>query len=247
MTVAFLIDAFTSKSMSNFIPILCSLLMMAPSDSNVQTHPQPTRWESPSHNYTVVISDGLDLSVLNPYRLSIYRGKTELAHYAFDDGKEPLQEVYWSPNESFVAFNDHYGHRAWRVWIVSLKDGSLVQKNGSQHSSDFDMYLNGDFPDVLELAQPEIASVYPGYARDEDKRGSGHITVIYGWMDDSTLRMFDEMVYDDLAEKENACLSIYSLLKVQNSGLSASHFHVTQTNLISFRGRPAEVEKILGF
>jgi hypothetical protein len=234
--------------MSKLILLAFGILIFAGSSATGWAHPDPSRWDSPSGNYSVVITDGPDMTELSCYRLRIFHGKTELAHYPLADGKDPLQEVYWSPKENYVAFNNHYGHRAWAVWIISLKDGSVILTKGSQRSPDFDMYTTEapSIPNAVDLAQKEIALVYPGYEKDEDRRGLGHITITYGWKDDSTLRVFDEMVYDNLADEENVCLSICSLLKVQKSGLTASHFTVTKTRLVTYPDRPPEVVKILG-
>jgi hypothetical protein len=54
--------------MSKFILILFGLLMFVVSCTTVLAHPYPSLWESPSHDYSVGISDRPDMSALNQPR-----------------------------------------------------------------------------------------------------------------------------------------------------------------------------------
>ena len=121
-----------------------------------------------------------------------------------------------------MAFNNHYGHRGWEVWIISLKDGSVVRNGGKVTSGNYDRYQDYDYlPNVAVLAKQQLTAIYPNYPTDTDRRGEGHITVVYGWDNDRMLKMFDEIVLDDLFAKESRRFSVYSLLTVGEAGLSA--------------------------
>jgi len=197
------------------------------------------KWESPRHDYSIVVSAASD-------SLTLFHKTKELARYTLESS---LDSIYWSPKETYVAFNNHYGHRGWAIWILSLKDGSVIRLNGKERSAKYDKYTDhGDLPDVLAPAKPQIIAVYPGYPKDTDRRGEGHITIIYGWKDNHTLKRYDEVVLDNLYEKEQSRLSIYSLMRVQESGLSVVPVSVEKTG---YSGKPdslpAEVVKVLGY
>jgi hypothetical protein len=80
---------------------------------------------------------------------------------------------------------------------------------------------------------------------DEDKRGDGHMGVVYGWKNANTLQMFDSVQLDKLNEKDER-LSIRTLLHVTPKGLSLSNASVQETPLDSTGGRSPEVVNILG-
>jgi hypothetical protein len=155
------------------------------------SNPLQGTWNSPEGDYSVVISKASD----DPYhstRLTLLKRGRPLTHYAFD-GR--LVSIYWSSGENYVAINNHYGHRAWGVWILSLKNGSLIRVDGhpqatisldpqdpASKTAPYDFYLDYAYlPEVLAFAKTKIVSVYPGFLTDEDKRGGGNIGVVYGW------------------------------------------------------------------
>ena len=55
--------------------------------------------------------------------LFINKGDRNLSSFPFSG---QLVSVYWSPDERYVAIDNHYGHRAWKTWIISLADGALI-------------------------------------------------------------------------------------------------------------------------
>jgi hypothetical protein len=83
-------------------------------------------WDSPAGKYSVVISEASD-DPSHLARLTLLNRGREVTHYGFD-GR--LISIYWSPGENYVAINNHYGHRAWGVWIASLKTGRLIRVDG---------------------------------------------------------------------------------------------------------------------
>jgi hypothetical protein len=216
-------------------------LIFAWGNSPTLAQDRPSKWESPGHAYSLVLSEGADSS-----RLTLFHHAKELAHYAFEG---ELVSIYWSPGGHYVALNNHNGHRGWYPWILNLQNGHVIRKNDEQKSASYNRYEDYTYlPDVPDLARSRITFVYPGYARDTDQNGEGHITVIYGWENETTLRMFDEVVLDQLFKKEKMRLSICSLLTVRDAGLSADSFSVEKT---SYSGspdhRPPEVLKVLGY
>lgn len=230
------------KLIHAFMVVLPVLALTLVGDEHAFAHSPPSKWESPSHQYALVISD---TSEPYSYRLSLFHRGKELSHYAFNDH---LTSIYWSPDERFVAFNNHYGHRAWAIWIISLEDGGVIRASGEIKSTTYDMYEDfASLPDVVALAKSKIMAVYPNYLNDQDRRGLGHVTVIYGWKDKATLLMYDELGLDDLYEKENCYLSIYSLLQVRRKGLSSTPLLVEKTTDFASDKRPKEVVDVLGY
>jgi hypothetical protein len=228
----------------------------AASDPNSYwSNPLYDTWKSPEGDYSIVISKALDDSD-HSARLTLFKRGKDLGHYAFNG---QLIAIYWSPGENYVAIDNHYGHRAWGVWILSLKSGSLIRADGhpkptisldpenpSSKTVPYDFYLDYTYlPDVLAFAKAEIISVYPGFMGDEDKRGGGHVGVAYGWKNSNTLLMFDSVQLDNLNDQGKR-LSILTLLHVDSNGLQLSNASVRETPLDSTERRPPEVVNILG-
>jgi len=227
----------------------------APGPNTYWSNPLYDTWKSPKGEYSIIISKASDDSD-HSARLTLSKRGIELGHYGFDG---QLISIYWSPGENYVAINNHYGHREWYVWILSLKNGNLIRVDGYPKSTisldpgdpaskvvPYDRYLDYTYlPDVLAFAKAEIISVYPGFMGDEDKRGGGHVRVAYGWKNSNTLLMFDSVQLDNLNDQGKR-LSILTLLHVDSNGLQLSNASVQETPLDSTERRPPEVVNILG-
>jgi len=204
-----------------------------------------TRHEvSPDGLYALALSNAINSQM--DRQLTILRGKKVLHSYLF---KSSLSSHFWGPKNRYLAINNHYGHRGWNLWVVRLSDGKVLRANDRESSSIGDsLQYHASIPDVVTPARPMLEKLYPGYAADGNRRGGGHITVAYGWKDADTLMLYDEVVLDDLFEKEKCRLSIYSLLHITKDGLHAEVISVEKTGYDGTNDRrPKEVRSVLGY
>lgn len=200
-----------------------------------------SRLTSPNKEYSLFLSDTDEKWV---YKLAIVRSGRELAHYRF---RGELISGYWSQSGKYVAINNHYGHRGWYVWIISLDNGSVIRANDTIRSPDYDRYSDIDDygPDVSQTAKAEIERVYKGYGGDRLREG--YSSVVYGWENRDRLLLFHEFTLVELYNQEHAYIDVYTVLQVdkgQQIGLEVNSVKKV-TGTWESQDLPLEVKKTL--
>ena len=235
----------TMAKFSNIVILLCAVVCLSAVALRAEDEVfGKVREVSPDGQYAFTLTDGLEKS--EDRNLVIWCGNKALGSYSYPSY---LQNFYWSPKSKYLAINNHFGHRCWSVWVLRLSDGAVLRAAGPEHSPKYSRELDYTyFPDILAQAQPMLEKLYPGYSSDEDHRGGGHITVTYGWKDADTLLIYDEVVLDNLFEKEKRRLSIYSLLHILKTGFRAELVSVEKTDYEGKKDRrPEAVRSVLGY
>jgi len=192
----------------------------------------PVTFPSPNGEYTI--------AVLNPtyfpnQLLWITRGTKVIARYHFEGH---IGVRYWSPSGRYVAFDNHFGHYAFVVWIINLRDGSVVTAHGPTSASDYDRYIDySGVPDIMASKDVTKAlhGVYPNYASDRNR--DGVLTLAYGWKKGDILEMFHRLVFMDLLNNKSAVVEVLTQDKVDPSGIHS--FGIPQAKLINFKSEPA--------
>jgi len=166
---------------------------------------------SPDKKYKVVLSvNGINDS--DQSLIIIVDGK-ELRRYSFEG---TLVSAYWSSSGDYVAINNHYGHLGWYVWLISLKDGSLITAHGKVGDPAYDKYIDDrDLPDLLVKAKIELTHIYKNY--ESDNLREGYYSIVYGWKKDDELMLFSELVFSNLYQRNGDVIRLYSQLSIDSS------------------------------
>jgi hypothetical protein len=197
-----------------------------------------TRLQSPTNEYEIRLFDTEEQWT---YKLTILSHGSEMSHYTF---RGELISAYWSPSERYIAINNHYG-RGWYLWIISLKDGSIIRSTGGNQSANYDRYTDYDYiPDITQLARTQIEQVYSGYSQDHTREG--YTSVAYGWKTDDDLMMFHEMILGQLFEKERSAIHVYAVFDVNDQKkISVTDISAKKVPDQWWYYYPSEVGKIL--
>jgi hypothetical protein len=180
--------------------------------------------------------------------LILKRHGKEVMRYPFDSYFGP---VYWSPSGKYVAVNNHYGHYAWNVWVLSLRDGSVITAHGALRDPKYNATLDYHMlPDVLALPATDSAlkAIYPAYKSDPDERG-GILTIAYGWKKGDLLEFYHRIVFPKLWDSKNLVGELLTESKITPRGIDQPA--KIEAHLIpeKFEGKriPPEAEKILEY
>ncbi len=163
----------------------------------------------------------------------------QIARYHFEG---ELISGYWSPGGHYLAIDNHYGHRAWAIWVVSLRTGAIIRADGTTtRASAYDAYSDEHkLPDVYQAAKGILRRL--NLDSDDYFRG-GPISVAYGWKNARELRMFHEYISDQQAERENAGIWLTNTLKVSGAGLQIKNLKGKKVKLQE--AYPAPVRSVL--
>lgn len=145
------------------------------------------------------------------------RGKV-IVRYPFDSY---FGRAYWSPSGKYVAVDNHYGHYAWNVWVLSLRDGSVITAHGAVRDTKYEATLDYQMlPDVMALPIVDTAlkAVYPAYKSDPDRR-NGILTITYGWEKGDVLKFYHRIVFPNLWETKNLVGELLTESKVTPKGI----------------------------
>ena len=180
--------------------------------------------------------------------LVLRRHGKEIARYQLESSFGP---VYWSPSGSYVAFDNHYGHYAWNVWVISLRDGSVVTAHGAVRDTKYEATLDSQMlPDVMALPMVDIAlkAVYPGYKSDPDHR-NGILTITYGWEKGDILKFYHRIVFPNLWEKKSLVGELLTESKVTPEGIELPKNASAKLVPESSEGKhiPVEAARVLDF
>ncbi len=168
---------------------------------------------SPSGNYTLSAT----VSWADKQWLILRRRGKEIARYPFESY---FSSVYWSPSGKYVAVDNHYGHYAWNVWVLSLRDGSVITAHGAVRNPKYDRTMDDKcLPDVMTLpiVDSALKAVYPAYESDRDNRGV--LTITYGWEKGDILKFYHRIVFPKLWDTKNLVGEILTESKVTPTGI----------------------------
>ncbi len=196
-------------------------------------------FESPDKASMLTLTHTADPAV---NRLTVSHSGSELTQYRFE-GR--LVSAYWSPSGEYVAINNHSGYLGWYLWVISLRDGSLIRAGGRLRQTDYNRYLDYDYvPDVAEIEADKITQGYAGFSSDHMREG--YVSIAYGWKSKDELLMFHELIFSRLAEEQNAAIHLLTLFRVSDKdGITVEDGVVRKVTGSWSEQYPAEVKKVL--
>ena len=208
------------------------------SDDSAEYHTD----RSPSGDYT--LSATVASTADNQWLILRRRGK-EIARYPFESYFGP---VYWSPSGKYVAVDNHYGHYAWNVWVISLLDGSVITAHGAVRDPKYDRTLDHKcLPDVMAfpIVDRALKAVYPAYESDRDNRGI--LTITYGWEKGDILKFYHRIVFPKLWDTKGLVGEILTESKVTPTGIEVPKIASAKLVPTSSEDKhiPAEAARVL--
>ena len=171
-----------------------------------------THLNSPDGHYEAAL---LDTDHPYEYWLTITKDGRLLARHHFEG---ELSSSFWSPDGRYLVINNHYGHRAWHVWVIKLHTGAIIHAAGLVKARNYDAYLdNHDLPNIATSAENTLQRLAPGV--DDYCQNSCAVSIAYGWKNDGKLLVFTEAVSDTLADKEDSKVWLTSICRVTSRGM----------------------------